>query len=171
MLLALLLGACAPINPAEVTTPDPYHGDPPLLAGLSLECDPTGPRFLLSVRSTNWTGGGELWMARGRGDVERHPFGSDKASREGAWDCLSLSLSTAVDPASASPGSSSRYGCEDMERLSFLLSLRAPDGSANADCRAWGADPDLFSAIEGAPACSAPLDTGETPPEVAAQCD
>jgi hypothetical protein len=52
-----------------------------------------------------------------------------------------------------------------------LLSLRAPDGSANADCRAWGADPDLFSAIEGAPACSAPLDTGETPPEVAAQCD
>ena len=29
MLLALLLGACAPINPAEVTTPDPYHGDPP----------------------------------------------------------------------------------------------------------------------------------------------
>ena len=168
-MVLLLFVACAPINPADVVGPDPYHGDAPLLSGLSLRCDPSRSRFTLDVRTTNWTGGGFLWIDGGETQIERHPFSSDKADRDGAWDCLSLTLTTAADPAAATPGSTTRFDCTD--ELSFLVELKTPDGSAIADCATWGDRPADWARLDDGPTCESPLDTAETPASAVKACD
>lgn len=160
-MLALLLLACLSKASVDPDQAGPFHEGDPSISGLSLTCDTEAAKWSLDLRTVGWTGGGRLYIAARADQVELHNLSSDKADRDGAWDCLDLSLSIAPDWQDASSGSSTRWRCADAPALSFALIAYDPTSDHASDCRVWGADPGLWSTIEGGPSCDTLPDTGE----------
>lgn len=103
--------------------------------------------------TAGWTGGGALWMAKTSDHVERHGLPSVSAAADGSTDRLSLSLAVVADWRYVAEGSSTVFRCAEQEQVSFDLVIYTSDGSERTDCRAWGADPDLWSELDDVPDC------------------
>ncbi len=160
MLALLLLPlACLTAPSVEPDQAGPFHEGNPLISGISAACDAEAGRWTFRLRTVGWTGGARVYIASGPAQIEQHNLSSDKADRDGAWDCLDLSLAISPDWQEASSGASTRWRCDDAPALSFALVAYDPHGDHVSDCRVWGADPTVWASVEGGPACDIVLDT------------
>lgn len=150
--LAPCLAACR-ISPTGSPAEGPFHDGDPEIVGLALTCEQAEARWALLAETDAWTGGAVLIVAGANGEVERHPIEARRSDGDGGWDCLQASLSQSADRAGASPGTSTRWFCEDAPELSFLFVVNDPTDLAPTDCRAWGADPEIFADLAGLPPC------------------
>jgi hypothetical protein len=156
-LLAGLALACRPTAPITDRDPSPLHEGPAEISGLSLVCYPDGGRWSLQVATSAWSGAGLLLWGDRDDRVEAHNFLSSDASADGSGDCLSLSLSIRADPREVSPGSSTRFGCEQLGALTARVFVADTQAERWTDCRAWGDQPEVIDAREGVPLCERPL--------------
>ena len=153
-----LFCGCGPTAKIQPRDASPLHEGPAELLGLRLTCAPDAGRWSLRVQTGAWSGAGLLLWGDREDRLESHSFLSTSAAADGSSDCLSLGLSVAADPREANPGSSTRFGCEAIDRLSARVFVADTQAEVYTDCRAWGPDPAVFSGREGLPACDRPLD-------------
>jgi len=160
----LLLAACvAPGGGGETGEGDSALArTSPSITQLDWSCDVQDASWAFSANADAWTGGGTLWMARDADRVEKHRVPSTAAAVDGSSDHLALNLSVVADWRYQVSGSSTAWRCSDQDLLSFQLAIYEADGSERADCRGWGADPELWSALDDVPDCDTLLvaDTG-----------
>lgn len=144
MMVLFLAAACVPRNNLPDPDQGPFYDGDPVISSLSWECDAKASRWRVELETERWTNGGRYYMARDADTIERHNVPSIEADGEGAWDELRLTLDIVADFRDASPSSSTAYLCSDIDALSYLVTIQAPDGSGRTDCRTWGADPEIF---------------------------
>lgn len=134
----------------------------PSVTQLDWACDAQDARWSFTADTDAWTGGGSLWIAKNSDRVEKHRVPSTTAAVDGSSDHLALTLSVVADWRYQVSGSSTAWRCSDQDALSFQLAIYDADGGARADCRSWGADPELWSRLDDVPDCDTLLeaDTG-----------
>ena len=137
----------------------PWHDGAPAIEGIELSCDPVDARWELRVRTDAWAAGAFLWVTADGMVVEKHTAASIESAEDGTEDCLRARIGLAVQPADASDGTS-RWLCEDANRLSYVLAVSDSRDTAFTDCRIWGADASVWSGTPGPPACGRRLDDG-----------
>ena len=158
----LFFVGCVPVNSSDPEVV-PFHAETPQIEALSVECDSIDGEWIFRIQTTGWTGGGRLYMARDATTVEQHKIGSTEASASGQWDCLIEELDVSEDWTLAQSGSSTRWLCSDETSLSFLVQVDDARAEDVADCATWGADPSLWSEVDGVEDCEEILQpTGET---------
>jgi hypothetical protein len=164
LLVLAAMAGCTPAPPPGGNGDDgPFHDGTPSIISVSWSCNGDDATWTFEVETEGWTGGGTLWMAREANTAEKHHIYSVSAASDGSADSLELELDVAEDWRDASPGSSTRWRCLDLDDISYLLTVSTPTGSETADCRTWGVDPDVFGDVSGAEVCENILvdDTGE----------
>jgi len=143
---------------------DPFHGEDPFIESVDFDCDSESARWSFEVRTTHWTGGGQVWIAENADQAEKHRITSDKAAADGSSDQLKLSLSIPADWRDAKPDASSRWLCRDVPDLTFMATIYGAAGGGIKDCRTWGSDPTIWTEIDNAFDCDTvieiPIDTG-----------
>jgi len=143
---------------------DPFHGEDPIIESVDFDCDVERARWSFEVRTTHWTGGGQIWMAKSIDLTEKHRITSDKAAADGSSDELTLSLSIPADWRDAKPDASSRWLCSALPDLTFMATVYGPSGNGIKDCRTWGTEPNIWNDIDSAFDCDTvidiPIDTG-----------
>ena len=120
------------------------------IESILLECNPDSNSeiWTLEVNTIGWSGGAFFWMSHQ--DIisdtsqdsnpisERHPFYSVGAQPDGSADRLKLTLTAVSDWRDAAPGNSTRWLCEDEEKLSFWVEILNASSNAIVDCEHWG---------------------------------
>ena len=159
-MVLLFLSAC--ITPGTTTLPDPLSGDVPQIAAVRWACDTERSEWLFTIQADAWTGGGTAWIARDADRYEEHRVRSVKAAADGSSDTLELELDVVADWRDASPGSSTAWRCSDAASLTFQVAINEISGNDQADCRTWGADPELWSAFDRVDACETLLTITDT---------
>jgi hypothetical protein len=159
--LSVLLAGCGgPDGHAPVGDP-PWPPEAwPEITAISAECDVYASEWTFEVKTMYWTGSGRLWLATTVERAERHALPSVEAEADGSADRLKLTLDVVRDWRNAVSGSSTAYRCGQAEALSYLVQVYTPDGEEVADCRSWGFDPEIWSAVDGSAACDERWDTG-----------
>ena len=140
-----------PVENVEST--GPFHSGNPAITAIDFSCDGDEGQWSIEVTTDAWTSGGTLWMGPIVEEREKHKVESKSAARDGSWDELDLTLDQEADWRDQSNGSSSRWLCDDMDRLSFLFVVKKSGSSEVSDCRIWGASPDMWSQNESLPKC------------------
>lgn len=137
-------------------TGDPLHSDPPSISDIRWDCSGSDATWTFEVDTVNWTANGSLWLAQSDDYVEKHAVRSVSAAHDGTWDELSLELDIVADWREASSGSSTAFFCNDSttQAISFRLVVYTPGSEDDADCRSWGADPQLFDGVSGVSECA-----------------
>lgn len=145
--------ACAPIyDPGD--PPPTIPPDPPEITAFEVACKADADRWVVTVDTARWTGGGALWMTTGGAWFEEHALRSTKAASDGSIDHLEAKLPIVPDWRDASPGSSTAFTCAEAPGWLLVVFDRA---GAPADCRVD--DPDgVLATVPDAPACAP--DTG-----------
>lgn len=160
---ALGLGCTPTPTPATGEDSGSISAIAPSITALTWSCDGAAAEWSFQVDTAGWTGGGALWMAKDADRVERHGLASVSAAADGSTDRLSLSLGVVADWRYASEGSSTAFRCSEQDIVTFDLVVYTRDGSERSDCRAWGADPELWARLDDVPDCETLLvDTGAT---------
>ena len=132
-------------------------GGPPEITALDWGCDVDAEQWSFTVDTTWWTGDGRVWMSRGGDPSERHGLGSTRAASDGSTDHLVLTLGIVADWRDAVSGSTTRFRCDDADKLSYLVLVYTRDGGDVGDCRRWGDD--VWSEVDGAPGCDSVLES------------
>jgi hypothetical protein len=134
---------------------EPLHSDPPSISEIRWDCSSSDATWTFEVDTVNWTANGNLWLAQSDDYVEKHAIRSVSAAHDGSWDELSLELDIVADWRDASSGSSTAFFCNEpvTQSLSFRVVVYTPGSEAEADCRSWGQDPELFDSVEGVSGC------------------
>lgn len=141
---------------------EPYDG-PTTVDRVSWDCDDS--RYWYDVYTVGWTGGAELTIVDPGEDgtaswTETHDLGHWAIDEDGYWEELYLELTILQEPECSreldaedacwkiqEPGVSTLPLCDadTKARLSLaVVVFEEDDPSAQADCVAWGADPDQF---------------------------
>tara|TARA_B100000530_G_scaffold38319_1_gene22128 strand:+ start:217 stop:708 length:492 start_codon:yes stop_codon:yes gene_type:complete len=159
-----LLIACTSAPSLDSADSNPFHAGAPRISEVSVDCSAAESEWIFEVRTENWTGGGWIWVGKSETDAEGHKNKSRRAAADGSSDFLQLKLKIEADWRDAKPGSSTRWLCRDWAELSFMATAFNPKGEGVEDCRTWGADPTLWTRVEGAYDCEneidIPIDTG-----------
>ena len=156
-LLACL--ADAELQPAE---PGPLFDQAPIIQDIEWKCDPIESEWSFEIRTEYWTGGGWVWMGKSSTNAEAHRIKSVEAAGDGSADRLVLRLGVEADWRDASRGSSTRWLCSDVPKLTFLTTVYDARATEVKDCRAWGLDTSLWSRIESAHDCDKILELPES---------
>lgn len=160
-MIAFLL-ACSGTGRTVAEDAGPFFDGSPLITEVSWGCDVEASEWTFTVLTEHWTGGGRLFIARDVDTIEEHRVRSVGAQADGSADKLSLSLDVVADWRDAVAGSSTQWRCDDLDALSFLVSIFTPDGSQRADCRTWGAAPLLWDDTEQLEGCQSVLEDDDT---------
>jgi hypothetical protein len=134
---------------------EPLYTEPPSISAIRWDCSSGDATWAFEVDTVHWTANGSLWLAQGADYVEKHAVRSVSAAHDGTWDELALELDIVADWREASSGSSTAFFCNDttLEAISFRLVVYTPGSEDEADCRSWGADPELFDGVSGVASC------------------
>lgn len=120
-------------------TPDAEAGT----LAIGYNCDETN--WWYDVYTVGWTGGGEIYAYQNTASPwdEGHDIGSYAFADGGHWDNLYLILDRVSDPGDVVSNSTTLYQCNsDREAtLTWHLIVFETDGSTEADCAVWGAEP------------------------------
>ena len=153
MLLALL--AC---NAKDAAVPeDSDVWVVPTLTEATATCDAEKAKWTFTATADAWTGNGQVVLSTDGVYVEKHTLYSKEAAADGTSDSLSLSLSVEADWHDVSVGASTVFNCDEPE-LAGLLRIYTRDGEAEADCRAFGVEPERWVSWEEAIACDTALE-------------
>jgi len=159
-----LLIACTPTPSLDSVDNGPFHAGEPSITDIDVDCDATEAEWVFEVNTEHWTGGGWIWVGKSEDDAEGHKNRSRKAAADGSSDFLQLKLTIEADWRDAQSGASTRWLCRDWPDLTFMATAYDTSGAGVSDCRTWGADPTLWTRIEGAHDCQTeielPMDTG-----------
>jgi hypothetical protein len=144
---------------------EPLYSEPPSIADIRWGCDAEEGAWSFDLDAVHWTANGYLWLATASDYLEQHAIRSVSAASDGSWDQLSLELDIVADWRDAASGSSTAFLCNTptLQAMSFRVVIYTPGDNTQADCRSWGADPELFDGVQGVPACDLvweELDTG-----------
>lgn len=126
-------------NTGESGLTDPSAA-PPVIATAAITCASESGKWGLDLTTTNWTGGGNLWMSADGVYVEEHEIRSVEAAGDGTADRLELNLSFLADFQDVSPGSSTAFNC-GTPSLQGLVFVYERGGKTTADCRVFGDAP------------------------------
>ena len=144
----------------------PFFDGAPRITALTWGCEVEDSEWRFALTTEHWTGGGRLYMTDDLTVTEEHRIRSEGAQPDGSADTLELELDIVADWRDASAGSSTRWRCDDLDRLTFLAVVYTPDGDSRSDCRVWGADPLLWDGTDDVEGCQTVLedttDTGAT---------
>jgi hypothetical protein len=151
--MILLLLSCRPATDA-LPPSDPFVYGTPEITELEWSCNEEEAQWEFVVSTDAWTSNGELWMAAGE-LAEKHDIVSVGATADGSADKLRLRLDVVPDWRDAEPGSTTRWPCSDVERLSFLLWIHHPQSGNGTDCRFWGTP--IWESVADVPECSQEL--------------
>lgn len=130
----------------------PFFGDPPVLEGVSITCDPVDGQWALEVRTAGWMGFGRVWWGTSPDTLESVDIVSRRADARGAWDCGAATVPMAADV--QSPSSGTRYRCSEAAELHIHLAVTEATGSTWADCRTTTVDGGPWQGVRGVPSCS-----------------
>lgn len=155
---ALVLLACSIKTHSVADSVAPVSDDPPQITAITWSCDIDAASWAFDVSTARWTGGGRVWLSQGGDPTEYHSAPSVRAAADGSTDALSLDLDVVADWRYASSGSSTRFRCDQEALLSFMVTVYTADGSEVADCRTWGASPEIWATIDGAHPCETALE-------------
>jgi hypothetical protein len=140
--IALLLGCTGGLDSGAQD--GPFFDGEPTITALTWGCVVEDSEWLFNITTDHWTGGGRIYMTDDLTVIEEHRVRSVGAEADGSADALELSLDVVSDWRDASASSSTRWRCDDLDRLTFLATVFTPDGDSRSDCRVWGADPLLW---------------------------
>jgi hypothetical protein len=158
--LALLLSCGEPAD-LDSAAAGPFHSGSPTIDSVEWGCDLSSMEWSFEVKTEQWTGAGWLRMAKSLEYAEVHRLPSVGAAGDGSTDRLKLGLDIAQDWRAASSGRSTAYRCRDESLLSFMITVYDTTGETVTDCRTWGADPALWTRMEGAHDCERLLEGTE----------
>lgn len=160
--MILLALACAGSSGPDAGE-GPFFDGAPLITDLTWGCLVEDSEWSFAITTEHWTGGGRLYMTADLTVTEEHRIRSVGAQADGSADSLELELDIVADWRDASAGSSTRWRCDDLDRLTFLAVVYTPDGDSRSDCRTWGADPMLWESTDDVEGCQTVLeDTTDT---------
>lgn len=142
----------------------PFFDGDPTITSIEVACNTEEAEWTFEVETDHWTGGGWIWMGQSETSAEGHKIASRRASADGSSDFLQLQLKIEADWRDAKAGVSTLWLCRDWPELTFMATAYDPSGQGVEDCRTWGADPTLWTRVEGAYSCDKvielPVDTG-----------
>ena len=104
-----------------------------------------GDEWRFEAETDAWTGNGQVLLSTDGDYVERHPLYSTSAAPDGSKDTLALALTVVPDWRDVTPGSTTFFNCLEPA-LTGILRVFTADGSAQADCRAFGTEPERWGA-------------------------
>lgn len=156
-MLLLLLAACAD-GPAanDGALPDA----PPSITAVSVECDVGDAEWQLIVETDAWTGNGQLLLSDDGVYLEKHPVYSRASAADGSADELTVALAVVPDWRDVVLGATTYFNCSTPE-LTGIVRVFTQDGTAAADCRAFGAAPERWASWDLGVSCDTVLAPGE----------
>ncbi|MEZ4237944.1 MAG: hypothetical protein R3F59_17725 [Myxococcota bacterium] len=110
-------------------------------------CDVDRTAFTWDLTVDGWTAASELDLLGDNGGHEAHDLVATASDPAGAWEDLRVGPLLAGVPAEEQvPGESTRFRCDEPERMSFALRIRDAAGVLR-DCVVGGADPTAVTAL------------------------
>jgi hypothetical protein len=120
-------------------------------------CDDEGGEWTVVVTTDAWTGNGQVLLSTDGAYVERHPLYSRSAAADGSADELGLTLAVVPDWRDVTAGTSTYFNCLARD-LTGIVRVFTRDGTAQADCRAFGADPERWASWDAGATCDRALE-------------
>lgn len=151
----LVLAACA--DPTAGDTAPATPASPPSITSAEVTCDGEAGEWTVTVTTDGWTGNGQLLLSTDGEYVERHPLYSRSAAADGSADELGLTLAVVPDWRDVTLGASTYFNCLTTD-LTGIVRVFTRDGTAVADCRAFGAAPERWAAWDAGASCDETLE-------------
>jgi hypothetical protein len=158
--MLLLLVACSSV-PSDSASDAVAARPAPSITAATIACDDATATWSFTVETDAWTGNGDVRLSADGAYVEVHPLSSISAAADGSNDALALELAVVADWRDVVTGARTAFNC-DAPDLAGVLRVRTVDGSAIADCRAFGVTPERWATWDANVACDTLLEAADT---------